>query len=50
MACAFDGGKALETHGNLLRNQPPEDTAAPLTTSSRRPARRWGSATASSSA
>jgi protein-disulfide isomerase len=29
MACAFDGGKALEMHGHLLRNQPPEGTAGP---------------------
>ena len=50
MACAFDGGKALEMHGNLLRNQPPEDTAGPPTSNSRRPVRPWGSATASGSA
>lgn len=28
-ACAYDGGKTLEMHGHLLRNQPPEDTAGP---------------------
>jgi protein-disulfide isomerase len=29
MACAYEGGKTLELHGHLLRNQPPEDTAGP---------------------
>jgi protein-disulfide isomerase len=29
MACAYEGGKTLEMHGHLLRNQPPEDTAGP---------------------
>lgn len=29
MACAYEGGRTLELHGHLLRNQPPEDTAGP---------------------
>ncbi|GAA1032332.1 hypothetical protein GCM10009557_30490 [Virgisporangium ochraceum] len=29
MACAYEGGKTLELHGHLLRNQPPEDTDGP---------------------
>jgi protein-disulfide isomerase len=29
MACAYEGGKTLEMHGHLLRNQPAEDTAGP---------------------